>query len=238
MEIVEDRNASEVAAKTPAPDGRWYCDECDANYAARDKLLKHYKEKHGCLSDSEYRQKHGLPPGMGNRRADRSGDAEPPVETKGRAELKATVLGPLRARLRNIDRRIEKVTGELAELREERRDIDFVLKRLDPTSFVAPKNTSGMVGRSPDTEKKALIRRFIEEHADELVDGFTQTSLHEKMTANGITGVVSAVTVRAAIEEMRDIGLVRADKIVKGGGMQWLFVGKNGGKAGEGDAEA
>jgi len=236
VELV-DQNASEAAPKLPESDGRWHCPICESAYAQRHNVLRHLQDVHGYLSDTAYREKHGLPLGMG-RRAKKAQQPQSEGESRGRTELKATVFGPLRTRLRNIDRRIEKLQGELVELRDEKRDIEFVLKRLDPSSFVSSSSAAASSPRSPDREKTALIRGFIEEHVEELEAGFTQTSLHEMIRANGIVGVVSPVTVGSAIEELRDAGLVRADKIVKGGGMQFVFVGSNGAQAGDDDAEA
>jgi len=238
MEITE-RNASEVADGCFS-EGRWRCPEpdCGSDFAQRKNLLRHLIVEHadrGYISDTEWREARGLRGRNAardeRRQAEKTARLETPEEPKHRSELRQTVLTPLRARLRSIDRRVEKLSSELSELREEKRDIDFVLKRLDPSSFVAStKEPSRLGSRSPDHERKAIIRQFIEEHRAELVDGFTQTSVHALMLSNGMKGVASPTTVKATIEEMRDAGILRAANIVKGGGMNFMFVsnGRNG----------
>lgn len=131
----------------------------------------------------------------------------------------AEIVAPLRAQRRQIEHKIEDAMSDLQELRRALAKITHALKPFEPPK---PKTKSNAGGRS-DAAKLNVTRAFLSEHADELADGFTGDALHRAMKAHGITPMPSGEKLRELFETLRDEGVLRADKVVKGGGMNFVL---------------
>jgi len=137
------------------------------------------------------------------------------------------LVAPFEEEIRTIDRRI-------LAMDKERRDLLGAKRRLEKTLGVlrnqapAKSNTSGL-STADDEAKRKAVAEFVDLHADELQDGFTGFSLWNQMKRDGFGPSMSHEKLMKALESLRDAGVLRADKVVKGGGMQWKLIGNGAG---------
>jgi len=142
------------------------------------------------------------------------------------------LIAPFEEEIRTIDRR-------LLAMGKERRDLLSAKKRLEKSLMVlrpqtgAKANTAGITQASNEAKRKA-VEEFIEAHAGDLAGGFTASDLNRRMKAEDFGPAMSPDKTLRLLETLRDYGVVRADRMIRGGGMQWMIVGQNG----DGDGEA
>lgn len=154
--------------------------------------------------------------------------ADAPTAEAVRSDL-ASLAAPLREHLSTLDAAISTKERELAELRGLRAEVKRALTTVDPTFTPAQQN-----GKKPgyaadpnpvkNPAKLAIFRSFLEEHRDDFEDGDVMASRIIKL-ANGTTIGLGAKYYTAALAELRDQGVLRADRKVKGGGVVYKFVG-------------
>jgi hypothetical protein len=127
-----------------------------------------------------------------------------------------------------IDRRLVVVNREVSDLREARAQLEKTLRGLEGPQAKAT-GVGNLSAANFETKQKA-VRRFIERHAAELSGGFTVAALNREMKRLGAKPIMSTEVTNRAVQTLHEQGLLRADRIVKGGGMQYLIVGRNGGE--------
>lgn len=142
------------------------------------------------------------------------------------------LIEPLRKDVAVLDRQIEETEAELKKLHVARRQAQRALNVLVPEEKPQKQNAK-QNGRDTYGAKKMAAAnlaakveaadKWLREHPDAFEDGFTANRFAEEMTKNVPKGL-SVVSARQVIEELRDRGLVRADKIVRGGGMGYQRV--------------
>jgi hypothetical protein len=115
--------------------------------------------------------------------------------------------------------------------------LEGVVKKLTPTAQPsrAPGDRRGVVNGQPALfdRKVATLRTLITEHPEVFVDGITANALAEYWTRENLQPGVSLQVLRRCFEQLRDEGVMRADRVVKGGGMAWKLVNQeNGGSDG------
>ena len=130
-----------------------------------------------------------------------------------------SLTAPLEVELRSIDERIKQLDEELASLREARRDVVFVLKRLDPET-VKPKKQQG---RPPRDDRSQEILAFIASHNGDYGDGIIYSNVFKAMKAEGIA--IGKETVKTVFDELHAQGVIRLDRTVSGGGKAYKLVG-------------
>ena len=135
------------------------------------------------------------------------------VKEQVRAELVA-LTAPLWDHLKQIEGRIEEAEEELRDLREGRRQIAEILRKIDPDS--APKkNGKKKYGLGVGEERLATITLWLRERREELNagEGFYASGLAEDETFPMRTGPESAKALRI----LHDHGIVRLDHVGTGG---------------------
>jgi len=137
------------------------------------------------------------------------------------------LIAPFEEEIRTIDRR-------LIAMDKERRDLNAAKRRLEKSLTVlrpqagAKSNTAGIAQASFEA-KRTAVREFIDANAGELQEGFTAAEINRQMKAAGAGPAMAPDMTLKAVEQLRDQGMLRADKIIRGGGMRWMIVGRNGG---------
>lgn len=159
-------------------------------------------------------------------------------------ELLEDMTEPLRQQREAIQRRLDDLETEQRELREARQQINTVLARLDPSE--AAKHGKPGPKPKPKTNAEAVAdanaaraQRQLMEKAEAVRAIITSDPRwHEPFTSNrvaqALTDVVprglSTKSARAVLEMLRDDGVVRHHRVVKGGGMAFkLVTSMNGG---------
>lgn len=213
---------------SPNAEGLYECPEkgCDKTFTRVQGLGRHLSETHGQPTTREASErKRG--PSDGATRSVATRAPEPSSLVRETRDELAGIIGPLRERRREIERRLAALAGETEELRAARRDVDAVLSRLDPTSATLPKPSGNNAARSERVhrERVAAIRAFVDSRPDALADGFTATALIERMRAENAEPRMTTDTARRAIDELRDQGVLRLDRVTQGGGKLYMLVG-------------
>jgi hypothetical protein len=133
------------------------------------------------------------------------------------SETLLRLVEPLKAEMAELDTQIVKLTVELGKAREARRNIEFVLKRLDPSSVEKKKagRPADRVSRAPD------VLAFLESH--ENGDDFGYTAVFKAMKAEGAR--IGKDKVRAAFDELHAQGILRMTRTTSGGGKAYTLVG-------------
>src|SRR5262245_14884692 len=153
------------------------------------------------------------------------------VEPSSARRTLQELVEPLRRQREQIVERLAELAAESAALRVDLADVDAVLKRLDPSSLPAPakkrRDTNGKVPRG-QAERMRALRRVLDERPELLAGGFTMSEMVRHLREH--TGYATSThTLAPLFEELRDAGLIRADRVTRGGGMSYLLVGANGG---------
>lgn len=147
---------------------------------------------------------------------------EDSVSFRVRANLRE-LAAPLREEHATIERRLVVLGREQADLREAKRQIERTLQNLEGPQ--APARSAPDFSRADFATKQKSVERFIETHREQLVDGFTASDLNRQMKEAGVTPVMSPEKTRAVIQVLHERGIVRADRIVKGGGQLFMIIG-------------
>lgn len=144
------------------------------------------------------------------------------------------LAAPLRAEVERLELELTNVNERRDELLEQIRRLSGALARLNGTSLKpGPKGPQPKPGsfnarvRPTDEEGLAEIRNYLDEHHRS--DNFTFTSLHDEMTAAGALRPMGKDKFRASIELLHERGVIRLDRIVKGGGKAYKLTGRSDG---------
>jgi len=196
---------------------------------------------------------HGAPTTRERAAAKRTGQPVKPaqpakVATTGivgevERELK-DLLAPLRKRLAQLNRDIDARQAELGELRKARTYVEGTIRKLEPAAANLHPNARTLNNGARRAaaigyeRKKENTRAYVIANAAELREGFTVQQLTEAMKRDGVTPSASSTKVAQIVEELRDQGVVRADRVTRGGGMQWIVVQTENGRTGGNDGAA
>lgn len=139
---------------------------------------------------------------------------------------------PLREQMTQIDERLTRLDSEVRELREARSEIRRVLEKIDPS--VTPKQTKQTKSASTSAngsqrlaaerfEQKIEAVKAIITSEPEWQEGFTSNIVADTLTSRVPHGL-SSKSARAVLDALRERGIVRHDRVVKGGGMQFKLT--------------
>jgi len=196
---------------------------CDAAINRPENLRRHVERVHGVKKDSaEWRRLFGLAP-KNVARVSYTRDIEQQISDTAK---------PLRESLRLIERRLATIDEEKLQLQTDRRRLLGVLRLIDPTSFVAkPKKDGASQNGSPEMNdaKRQAVVEFIQKQGYE--DGLTAAAVYRDMKAAGAEPISSAGKVLDIVRELHAQGVLRADRKMRGGAMQYKLV-TNGGNDG------
>lgn len=191
---------------------------CGRRFTRKQGLGRHLKEGHGRKATRDVKASRAA--------------AAAVVESPGVLALRAQLheLGePLREQLRQVEARLEVLDAEARELRAMRTQLGGVLGKLDakpkPPSKGMP--TAAVVANRARAdrelvEKTDAVEAWLLAHRDELRDGFTANVVAN--TANGVPHGLSSKTAQQVLEILRERGVVRADRVTKGGGMSFKLL--------------
>jgi hypothetical protein len=152
------------------------------------------------------------------------------------AENIRRLADPLMRQLKTIREEIADHSAQLEELRELERDITKALRTLGVLEAPAKRTGTSHQAKSAATRKAAeqqlktdRLRELIKTSDPELLELFaggelTQTSLERFWREKGLEPNASAPALRLALEQLRDEGIIRADRVTRGGGMAWQLV--------------
>lgn len=172
----------------------------------------------------------------GHYRGGETEPPEPPPRTHA-AQVRETLRAlsdPLRSQLGEIEARLVEVEAERDDLKKARAEIVSVLAKFDPSmrpNKAKPKSASASAaaeanrarGIRQDVERVEWLQAYFVEHPDEFEEGFTAHSLAGAVTTKIPRGL-SVATAKRAIVELRDRGVVRADRVTRGGGMRYRLT--------------
>jgi DNA-binding transcriptional ArsR family regulator len=207
--------------------GNYQCTVCGREFSRKQGLGRHMSETHGRTTTRAAAAKRAA-----SKRANGQTAVKRTIET---SEVEGTIrdqlrelAAPLSEKRKQIDRRLDALAREAHQLRADRADIDAVLKRLDPSSQPKPSTPAKSQGNQARAERQHVerveaLREHLEQHADELREGFTSNQLVEEIKASGGKAMTTG-TLRPALEALRDAGIVRADRVTRGGGMRYQLV--------------
>jgi hypothetical protein len=201
--------------------GQHVCTECGKAFTRVQGLGRHMVDTHGHAPKS-----HG-----GKSRAKSHPTPNPTtsaVVLQVQEQL-ASLVEPLREQLREIDREIDKRKSEMNELRAARTTMRNALKSFDPappsaTRVETSKRGAAMVKERDDRRKLDVTRTYLNTHADELRDGFTRDALARIMRDANVQPAIGPSKLGELIPTLRDEGILRADRKVKGGGMLYVLT--------------
>lgn len=213
----------------------WKCDVCGREFSRKQGLGRHMHETHGTPTTRQVGRDAPAAQAKSAQTSSMLGEVERELHE---------LLAPLRKRLAKLNADIGNRTAELVELRKARTYIEGTIRKLEP----APKANSatsdrGAKGARAAAEygyrrKLANTREYLIANASTLRDGFTVQSLTEAMKRDGVTPVASNTKVAQILDDLRDQGVVRADRVTRGGGMSWLVVQTTNGTTGGTDGTA
>jgi hypothetical protein len=211
--------------------GEFLCPDCNKPYGTTRALKRHLTEKHGGTPSKSAQRRRELKQQM-EAAGGSPGQNEPPdidtVSFQVRSELRELAL-PLRDKVATIDRRLVELDREVRDLREAKNQIERTLRGLEgsPAGASAGTTAAANIGYA---KKLEAVKRHLERMPTELKGGFTANSLVDSMRAAGVTPALSSQVAARIIVDLRDQGIVRLDRISRGGGQSFLLVSRNGDK--------
>lgn len=204
----------------PTPE-TWACELCDRTFTRKQGLGRHMSETHGTPTTRESRA--AAPAARSTRRPTALELIESEVQQ---------MLAPLRKRRTKLDADIATKLDEVADLRKTRTYVDSMIRKLSPAQ-ANPMPSSGGARANANAAKigkRDALREYLHEHAQELVEGFTGNSLHAQLQREDFEPRMSPPVVNELLAELRDLGVVRAERVSRGGGIQYLVVQTTNGK--------
>ena len=146
------------------------------------------------------------------------------------------IVAPLQEQLGTIERRIAELEVELMDARAARVKIRSVLDRINPpapkpkTSTPDPVADGNRLRAERQLEEKVeALAAWLPEHVGEISEdgSFTGNRLVAFQQGKDIVpGGLSSDTAARVLDRLAERGVVRRDKIVRGGGMQWKVNGR------------
>jgi len=211
-------------------DDLWACPvaDCGKTFALKQSLTRHLNGTHDAgIPTKPHRTPKQLE--TPERAAIKAATAE---AVAGVRSTLTDMVMPLREQLRLIEGRLEILSAEAAALRAAKADAEAVLRRLDPTfaPVTAAKGASGGNAARTErqhTERLAAVRMVLSADADELRNGFTTNLLIEKVKKRGLIGMTHS-TAERVMDELRESGEIRLDRVTRGGGQSYMLIGANG----------
>lgn len=203
-----------LEGREPDADGYWSCpvEGCEKGpFKGKGGIAMHLSNTHGAIGQKKMEKARGLPE-----------PTDPDsVTAQVRTQLRE-LTAPLREQSAEIDQRLVAIAREQRDLREAKRQIESVLSKLEasPAQKMRPVS-NGSEARGEDRRK--AVEEFVTAHRQLLEDGFTMNSLCETMKENGAMALTSK-TMRPVVETLRDAGILRADRVIRGGGMAYQVV--------------
>lgn len=211
------------------------CPDCDKTYPTTQGLGAHRFRAHGIKGTSKKaadRRQQGrrvLPVLTPRQAATHPAAVSPFVERT--QVLLDDLADPLRDQLDAIASRLSDLDNEANELRKARTRINGVLMRLDPDAVKLRPTAAASEGRANGA--RALANQRLQEKAEAVraiitkdprfADGFTSNLVAHELTTV-IPHGLSTKSAREILEMLRDQSVVRHDRVVKGGGMQFKLV--------------
>jgi len=231
------RSAKHSAAATP---GEYPCDVCGNVLTTQRTLALHRRNSHpdaAPLANSDTKTKTKT----------KTKTTQPPALRELTVETDA-LLDEMRTKLQReqdkLDAYIAQLAVEASAAREARTRVAAMLRAVTPKSQTVSRGAStrgyqDFLQQQRDAKAAALLA-FVETHAAQLADGFTSNMVAEMTASEGVEPKMSSKVIRELLDqELRNAGVVRADKVVKGGGMQFKLVASlNGSEGGAHDGEA
>lgn len=221
--------------------GDFVCPDCGNTYSRRRAVRRHMSAKHGwppSAVTTMHKERAERAAGRGTTQGKKEPAARkeaPPLELEEvdedtvsfqiRAELRELAL-PLQEKLATIEKRLVVLNREAQDLREARNQIERTLKGLIGTQ--QPAGNAHVGGDAVYRKKFLAVQDYLKRLPPSLQGGFTANSLSDAMKADGITPPLSGQTAARAIQELHDQGVVRLDRISKGGGKSFLLNSRNG----------
>jgi hypothetical protein len=152
-----------------------------------------------------------------------------PNTYEGQVKLQLQELAaPLKAQLADIDAKMADTLRTLTDLRRAKVDITSILTRLEPKDA----NGNGKRGSgSRDYHAQLLVQKadkvaeLLTTQPERFPEGFTANVLADQLKDEVPKGL-STKSAAQVIEILRDRNLVRADRVTRGGGMNYLLIGK------------
>ena len=159
--------------------------------------------------------------------------APDPNTYEGQVKLQLqTLSAPLREQLLDIDKKIADVQATLSDLRKAKVDITLILNKLDPSRVSTSGN--GKNGRGSSNaeyhanllvKKADRVAELLTTNPEQFPEGFTANMLAQTLTDQVQKGL-STKSAAQVLEILRDRNVVRADRVTRGGGMNFQLVGK------------
>ena len=138
-------------------------------------------------------------------------------------EVLVELIAPLRAHLNTLDEAVTEITAERSRLLAQRDRVRKTLLLLDPASAPGPKTKPKPSKLVAGPERTEAVRVYLQQHAGELLDGFTAVDLERMMERNG--GRIGPIErLRDALGELHTTGVIRLDRRTKGGGKLFKLV--------------
>jgi uncharacterized C2H2 Zn-finger protein len=209
----------------------WTCQRCGRTFTTKQGLARHASETHGAQT---YRQRKDAARKRRARAAKKAAavSTSTPTSSTSTPTVRAIeaevqrMAAPLQKRLVQLTADIARREQELADLRQARTYVDATLRRLNPAApkAASTKRPTRRVVQGSLDAKRAAFRRYFDTHREQYAQGFTKSDLHRDMQRAGVTPQMSPGVIGDLLDELRDLGQVRADRVTRGGGMQWLPV--------------
>ena len=176
---------------------------------------------------------HGFAPTSSKSRAKSAQVPEPdPTTYEGQVKLQLqTLAAPLKAQAADIDAKLDELANQMRDLRKARSEITAVLTKLDPPPPGTKPQANGRGSTAAHHAELVLMAKadaiadIIERQPERFAEGFTPNTLAEQLTSEVPRGL-SNKSAQKVIEILRERNLIRADKVTRGGGMQFVLVGK------------
>lgn len=147
-----------------------------------------------------------------------------------------------RVDLDDLNRQLAAKQAELDELRRARTFLEQQIRKLDPGSFPAEVQRRAKISATQAgtrnasyTKKTRNVRDYLETHAGEAITG---NQLAKRMRAEGIQPTVSEQVVHRILKELHQQGVIRADRVTRGGGMAYIVTGTPNGEGPDGKTTA
>lgn len=228
------------------------CPECGKQYDTPQGLGGHRHRTHGVRSSEAIRRERlGLAPKAGRKRVEQKSDgrespiARLPIFTpeelaqqvvsggfaiQALREQLRDLASPLRSQLMQIERQMTLLDEQTRELREARNEIRSVLAKLDPDSVEKPaQSRQSAVSNANTARAERQLQEKVDAVAsllatdDRFADGFTANTVADELSKQIPRGL-SPKSARRILDRLRDGGIVRHDRVVRGGGMQFKLV--------------
>jgi hypothetical protein len=231
-----------------ASSGEYRCDECDKTFPDTRTRAAHKGREHGdanrvieggveCEIDgctarfpTYRRMRTHMGSAAHNARKARGPNkpkAEPSVAPQPSYDnaFISDVATKLRSEVQQLDAKIAQASVDLTAMREARQRLNNALRSLVPQPSTPGRRPNVDANLKDDAQKIDETQAYIEAHTAQLADGFTSKSLYDSMRQDGGQAIASVERLKKYLGgELRDRGIVRLDKLTRGGGQMFKPV--------------